>query len=148
MKIKFTITIMTTLLCCLFPLASFAIDRYVLSAAFTPNTNFPLGAADGATSTIGNTTLSEDGKTLSYEFMGKVPGEHRLFFRVERRDGVEATGSFVLQVVPSAGYGSAGGPRGNGQGRGSGGGCNAGIGALTALVLVAGLWVMRRRRKA
>jgi len=123
-----------------------SIDRYMLSAALMAGTNPPHDATS-ATSTIDNIALSEDGKTLSYEFMGKVPGQHRVFFNVERKDGIEAAGSFVLHVQPSPNLGGQGGPEEGEQGNegSGGGGCNAGAGALAAmLVLAAAVWKIRK----
>ena len=123
-----------------------SIDRYMLSAAFMSGTNSPHDATS-ATSTINNIALSEDGKTLAYEFMGKVPGQHRVFFNVERKDGIEAAGSFVLHVKPSPNLGGQGGPEEGEQGNegSGGGGCNAGAGALAAmLVLAVAVWKIRK----
>jgi len=59
---------------------------------------------------------------------------------VERLDGIQATGNFVLHVSASPNPNAPGQNGGNS----GGGGCNAGIGAFTALFLTAFLWIMRK----
>ena len=127
------------------------IDRYTLAAVLASETPpmQMLENIDSATASLGNKVLSADGMELTCIFIGKAVGLHRIIYRVERRDGIQATGDFVLQVVtnpnldaPQEYYPCDIGQGGGGSGGGSG--CNATGAGLAVAILALAILLFRK----
>ena len=100
------------------------VARHSLSAFLVSQTsrseNTP---SDVLESVISKTVLSEDGLSLTAKFEPKMVGQYRLYYRFEKKDGMETTGDFLLTVERSATEPTE--PEKSG-----GGGCNAGVGMI------------------
>ena len=101
-----------------------AVERHVLSASLLSAG----GRRNEAEATIGGARLSADGLALTADFHPRTEGRYRIAYGFERKDGVRATGSFVVKVTGGSGSSDQGDER-------RGGGCSALDGAVILFLL-------------